>query len=124
MNRYEYDAEGVLVRSEVYDFDASTVSVTEKGVEKVLPIPADTLERLRADEREQKQLDRLDGKFEELKTSTITDTTRLTVANYGPVSQTDLRDMARLVNDLRAVVIDQRSMILDLTRLVRNMAAE
>ena len=71
------------------------------------------LEGLRAQEREQKQLDRLQTKFDEVKAAP-----RLTVADYrqdaGPV---DMREAVRMINDLR-------SMVLDLTRIVRGLAAE
>ena len=89
------------------------------------PYDSGQLEAERTADREQKQLDRLQGKFDQLKASTLPDSTRLTVADYrqnlGPA---DLREMATLVNDLRADVIDLRSMVLDLTRIVRGMAAE
>ena len=121
----EQDGNGNVLRTTEYDIDAGTVTVTDGAGTAVTNIPPAELESLRAADREQKQLDRLQGKFDQLKASTLPDSTRLTVADYrqnlGPA---DLRAMATLVNDLRADVIDLRSMVLDLTRLVRGMAAE
>ena len=109
----EQDGKGNVLRTTELDLDAGTATITDGGQVTVAPIEPTELESLRATDREQRQLDRLQTKFDEVKAAP-----RLTVADYrqdaGPV---DMREAIRMINDLR-------SMVLDLTRLVRGMAAE
>lgn len=127
MNRHEYDSSGNLVYRAVADIDAGTVVITEAdGSTRTEPIPAGALAQARAEQREQNQLTRLDGNFDDLRANTaMQDAERLVVADYRQnETPADLRAMARLVNDQRATIIDLRAMVLDLTRLVRGIAAE
>ena len=120
-----HDATGALVRRVSIDETLGTKTVIDSNGSTTSTLSDEELNNYRQETREQAQLDRLQTKFDQLKASTLPDSTRLTVADYrqnvGPV---DLRAMATLVNDLRADVIDLRSMVLDLTRLVVGMAAE
>jgi hypothetical protein len=110
---HQYGPDGQLIRSETLDLVTGKVSIVEGGKTTTVDAPADLLEAARAEDREQRQLDRLDAAFTALR-----DGTRLTPATYRQATApADLRPLVNEVNALRAIV-------LDLTRLVRNMAAE
>ena len=101
------------VRTTDVDLEAGTVTISEAGKATTLPIPASELAMLRAADREQRQLDRLDANFRAMR-----DSTRLTPATYRQnTGAADLRPLVQEVNALRAIV-------LDLARLVRGMAAD
>lgn len=121
----EFAPDGTLRTTRTIDIDAGTVAIEEDGTTTTEPLDPDTLADLRQQQREQRQLERLEARFRALKDdTTLRDTDRLTVSDYGPVATTDLRPLVRLVNTQRATILDLRAMVLDLTRLVRGIAAD
>lgn len=108
----------------VYEVDTDTGLLTIDGA-TMGEVQPGLLSELREADREQRQLERLDSNLQALKADTaLQEAGRLTVSDFGPVSTTDLRQMALLVNQLRQQNLLMRRMILDTVRLVRGMAAE
>ena len=105
MMNYEtvYDENGQIIERVAYDLEADTVTISVPGKpDVVLPIPDTDRASLVLQDRERKQLERLQTNFQELRQTPPA------------LDNAQLRDEVRLL----------RSMVLDLTRIVRGMAAE
>ena len=105
MNHYTYDSDGNLLRSTVVDVDAGTATITlAGGGTTVEVVGAEQLAVLRAEAREQAQLDRLRSNFQTLRNT----------PPAASLTNAQLRDEVDLL----------RAMLLDLARVVRGIAAE